>query len=123
MNDPITPTKPDSPPPLPSGRPVAITVICIIGFIGAVLTIPIVFTDVARQIGAWYPPCLAFAAVVGGICMFGLWKMRRWAVFTYTALCAINQIVLLLMGQWNVLAILLPSVVIVIGFGYLSMMK
>jgi hypothetical protein len=118
-----TPTTSDAPPPLPVVRPVAITVICILGIIGAVFTIPIVFTDIARQIGARYPPYLAFSAVVGGICMLGLWKMRRWAVFTYTAFCAINQMVLLLTGHWNVFAILLPGIVIAIGFAYLSSMR
>jgi hypothetical protein len=118
-----TPTTPGAPPPLPAVRPDAITVICVLGIIGALFTIPLVFTDIARQIGAWYPPYLAFSAVIGGICMFGFWKMRRWAVFTYTAFYAINQMVLLLTGHWNVLAILLPGIVIAIGFAYLSRMR
>src|SRR5262249_11980911 len=120
MNDSTTTP---SRPPLPAVRPTAITVICILGIIGAVFTIPLIFTDIARQIGAWYPPYLAFSAVIGGICMFGFWKMRRWAVFTYPALCVINQIVLLLTGHWNVLAILLPGIVIAIAFAYLSRMR
>src|SRR5215471_299689 len=101
MNDSTTtPTTPGAPPPLPAVRPVAITVICVLGIIGAFFAIPMVFTDIARQIGAWYPPYLALSAVIGDICMFGFWKMRRWAVFTYTAFCAINQMVLLLTGHW-----------------------
>ena len=123
MNDSLpTSTTSESPPPLPVVRPVAITVICIVGIIGALFTIPLVFSDIARQIGAWYPPYLAFSAVIGGICMVGFWKMRRWAVFIYTAFCAINQMVLLLTGHWNVFAILLPGIVIAIGFSYLSRM-
>ena len=122
-NSTTTETIPNAPPPLPAVRPVAITVICVLSIIGALFAIPLVFTDVARQIGAWYPPYLAFSAVIGAICMIGFWKMRRWAVFTYTAFCAINQIVLLLTGHWNVLAILLPGIVIAIGFVYLSRMR
>jgi len=124
MNDSATtPTTPDAPPPTTAARPVAITIICVLGIIGAVFTIPMVFTNMARQVGAWYPPYLAFSAVVGAICMFGFWKMRRWAVFTYTAFCVINEVVLILMGYWNVLAILLPGIVIAIGFTYLSRMR
>lgn len=118
-----TPKTPGAPPALPAVRPVAITVICVVGIIGALFTIPLVFSDIARQIGAWYPPYLAFSAVIGGVCMVGLWKMRRWAVFIYTAFCAINQIVLLLTGHWNVFAILLSGIVIAIGFSYLSRMR
>jgi hypothetical protein len=123
MNDSTNSTLPDAPPPLPTVRPIAVTVICVLGFIGAVFTIPLVFTSIARQIGAWYPPYLAFSALVGGICMFGFWKMRRWAVFTYTAFVVVNQVVLLTTGHWNVLAILLPGVVIAIGFSYLWRMR
>jgi hypothetical protein len=104
-------------------RPTAITVICIIGFIGGLFTIPLVFTDIARNIGAWYPPYLAFSAVVGFVCMVGLWKMRRWAVFTYTGFFILNQLVMLMMGVWNVFALLLPGIVIVIAFTYLSKMR
>ena len=31
-----------------SERPVAITIICILGFIGAALTIPLIFSDIAK---------------------------------------------------------------------------
>ena len=104
-------------------RPTAITVICIIGFAGGLFTIPLIFTDVARNIGGWYPPYLAFSAVVGFICMVGLWKMRRWAVFTYTGLVALNQLVMLMMGVWNVFALLIPGIVIAITFTHLSKMR
>ena len=45
-----TPTTPGAPPPLPAVRPVAITVICVVGIIGVLFTIPLVFSDIARQI-------------------------------------------------------------------------
>jgi hypothetical protein len=106
-----------------SERPVAITIICVLGFIGAALSIPLIFSDIARGIGAWYPPCLAFSAVVGFVCMIGIWKMIKWAVFAYTAFVVLNQVVLFSMGVWNIFALLLPAIVIAIGFTYLSKMK
>jgi len=104
-------------------RPTAISVICVIGFIGGLFTIPLIFTDIARIIGAWYPPYLAFSTVVGFVCMVGLWKMRRWAVFTYTGFVALHQIVMLMMGVWNVFALLIPGIVIAIAFTHLSKMR
>lgn len=116
------------PPPIETtstsiSRPTSITVICVLGFIGGLLAVPLVFSDIARNIGAWYPPYLAISAVVGFLCMVGLWKMRRWAVFTYTVFVAINQIVMLTMGVWNVFALLLPGIVIAISFSHLSKMR
>jgi glycerol-3-phosphate acyltransferase PlsY len=104
-------------------RPAAITVICVISAIGALITIPLIFSELARSIGAWYPPYLAFGAVVGLACTVGLWLMRKWAVYLYTALMVLNQIVLFSMGVWNVLALAIPLVVIIIGFVYLSRMR
>ena len=104
-------------------RPVAITVICILGFIGAALSIPLVFSDLASSVGSWYPPYLGFTALAGLFCMLGLWHMRKWAVFAYTALVLLNQVVLISMGVWNVFAILIPGIVIGIAFANLSKMR
>ena len=49
----------------PTARPVAITVICILGFIGAALAIPLIFSATARGIGAWYPPYLGLTTLIG----------------------------------------------------------
>jgi hypothetical protein len=106
-----------------SPRPTAITVICILGFIGAAISIPVIFSDIARAIGPWYPPYLGFSALAGLICMVGLWKMRKWSVFAYTALVVLNQIVLFSMGVWNVFALLIPAIVIAIAFAHLSKMR
>jgi len=67
-----------SPPPIETAqpsdsRPVIITVLCLVGFIGGLFSVPMIFPRVARDIGAWYPPLLAFSAVVGFVCMVGLW--------------------------------------------------
>lgn len=118
-----TPPPPIEPTTANVSRPTAITVICVIGFIGAAFTIPLIFSDIAHKIGAWYPPYLAFSAVVGFVCMVGLWKMRRWAVFTYTGFVALNQLVMLMMGVWNLFALLIPGIVIAIAFTHLSKMR
>ena len=104
------------------GRPGAITTICVIGFIGAVLTIPIIFSDAARSAGPWYPAYLALSGAVGIPCFVGLWMMKRWSIIAYTALFALNQIVLSAMGFWNIFALLIPAVVIVVGFFYFNEM-
>ena len=87
-------------------RPVSVTIICIIGFFGAIVAIPLVFLPTTAAIGAWYPPYLGFSCVLGLCCMVGLWKMKKWAAYLYTAFVLVNQVVLLTMGVWNFLAII-----------------
>jgi uncharacterized membrane protein (DUF2068 family) len=104
-------------------RPTVITVICILGFIGAALTIPLIFSSTVQSIGSWYAPYLGASAVLGLICMVGLWKMKKWSVFLYTLLVAVNQVVLFTMGVWNPFALLIPVIIIAIGFANLSKMS
>jgi hypothetical protein len=103
-------------------RPIAITVICILGFLGVALSIPLIVSDIAGMVGPWYPPYLALGVVVGLACMVGLWMMKKWAVIAYTMMIVINQVVMLAMGVWNVMAIIIPGIVIAIGFSYFSRM-
>jgi hypothetical protein len=104
-------------------RPVAITVICVLGFIGAAATVPLIFTDAVRSIAPWYPALLGVSAVIGLGCTIGLWMMRKWAVYTYTAFAAINQVILMATGLWNPLALIIPAIVIVVMFIYVSKMQ
>ncbi|MEK6833731.1 MAG: hypothetical protein AABY32_06840 [Nanoarchaeota archaeon] len=99
-------------------RPAIITVICIIGFIGLLFVVSMifVFSDAVKSIGAWYLPYLAFSAVVGLVCFIGLWMMKKWSIIAYTIFVVINQVVMISMNVWNILALIIPGIIIVIGF-------
>ena len=114
---------PETMPVAEPTRPVAITVICFLGFFGALVTIPGIFSELARQVGIWYPPYLAVSVAVGLVCMTGFWKMRKWAVYAYGGFYVLNQLMLLSMGVWNPIAILVPGLVLAITFGYLARMR
>jgi len=107
----------------PHKRPIAITVICIIGFIGAVLTIPMLFSSTVQGIAPWYPPLLAVSAAIGLACMIGLWMMRRWAVYTYTAFAAVTQVIMFSTGLWNPIGLIIPLIIIIVMFIYLPRMR
>jgi len=49
--------------------------------------------------------------------------MRRWALYLYTAVFVINQVVLLAMGVWSIMALIIPAIVVGIGFYYFSRMR
>lgn len=95
----------------PQKRTVPITVICIIGLLGAIAAVPMILSDQARQVGAWYPPYFAFATAGGLVSMFGLWKMKRWGFFLYIALGILNQVMMLAKGSWSPYGLMLPLLV------------
>jgi len=103
-------------------RPTAITVICVLGFIGAAFTIPIIFSDLPGQVGNWYPPYLGLSAIIGFACMIGLWQMKKWAAYTYTGFVGLNQIVLLTMGVWNAMSLIIPAIVVGIALANVKKM-
>jgi hypothetical protein len=107
----------------PGGRPIAITVLCVLCAIGVVFVIPVLFSEAVWAIGAWYPPYLAASAVIGAACMVGFWLMRKWALYLYTAMFVLNQIVFLAMGVWTIMALIIPAIVVGIGFYYSSRMS
>ncbi|MFD2892617.1 hypothetical protein ACFS5J_11410 [Flavobacterium chuncheonense] len=103
-------------------RTTAITIICVLGFIGAALAIPIIFTGIARQIGSWYPPYLGLSTIIGFVCMVGLWQMKKWAAYTYAGFVGLNQLVLLTMGVWNIMALIIPAIVVGIALTHVKKM-
>ena len=106
----------------PAGRPGAITAICVIGAIGAPFSVALVFSTAAREIGAWYPPTLALATLVGLACVVGLWKMKKWAAYTYTSFVAANQVLMAATGRWNIIGLLIPGLIVFFLWKHLDKM-
>ena len=104
-------------------RPIAITVMCIISWIGAAFAVSLLFSDAVWAIAPWYPPLLGVGVLIGFLCTIGLWMMRTWAVYTYIAFCAINQVILAMTGLGSLRALLLPAIVIVVMLIYLPRMR
>jgi hypothetical protein len=116
-------TTDSSPSTAQMGRPIPITILCVLSAIGVLFVIPMLFSQAAWSIGAWYPPCLALSAIIGAVCTVGFWLMRRWALYLYTAMFVVNQILLLTMGVWSISALILPAIVVGVGFAYFSRMR
>lgn len=104
-------------------RPVIITVLCVLGLIAAAGNVPTIFTEAARNVGAWFPPFLTLSVAVTVGCMIGLWTMRRWAVFVYTGFAIVTLVIALLTGAWNTTAQLLRVAIIAAMFSQLSKMR
>lgn len=98
-------------------KPLSITVICILGFLGGAFALPLIYSS-PRGNNTY----LSISTLVGIICMFGLWYMRRWAVYVYTTMAIINQFILFYEGRWQAFFMLIPGLFIFIGFTHLEEM-
>ena len=53
----------------------------------------------------------------------GFWLMKKWAIYTLIGLALISQVYLLAVGRWNVFSLLIPAVLIFVGYKQLSKMN
>jgi hypothetical protein len=109
-------------------RPIAITVICILGFActllfwGVFLSYINAFFRAFQKIGTWYFPYMIFSTIIGVVCFVGLWHMRKWALYVYTVLGAINLIVLIALHT-SLVTIIVSIIFISIMWLYKNRMK
>jgi hypothetical protein len=103
-------------------RPIAITVICIIGFIGAAVVLPLNLYALLQGDRTWYPLLSIVNGALGLATIIGLWMMKKWSVIVYTATYVITLLVLLATGRWSLVGLIVPLVVIIIGFYYYRQM-
>lgn len=97
-------------------RPVMITVVCIIGFLGgwSSLLSLLLLADPFVWLGVY----AFFSGVFTLTCMVALWRMRLWAVPAFIILFIINQIVWTKAGVWSGRDIPFSLMVIVVGIYY-----
>ena len=113
----------EAPAPALKKRPVIITVICILGCLGLLFIIPIIFSGYASQIAPWYPAFLGFSVILGIISLIGFWMMRVWGLYLYCLNFVIGEIVLAVTGLWTIGSLIWPLVIVIIGFSYRGRMR
>ena len=95
-------------------KPFVIIAICIVGLINAVQMLNLIFSPMAKQTGAIYPLYFSGSIAFSLVCIIGLWMMKRWAAMAYIAVLLTNQIVLAAMGYWEITAVIVPLVIILL---------
>ncbi|NCT55976.1 hypothetical protein GW755_03990 [bacterium] len=106
-----------------ASRPISITIICILGFLGILPSVFLVFSEAAKSIGSWYPPYLGLSIVFGLISFTGMWLMKKWGAYLYSGFFLLNQILMIYMGVWNIFALVLPGVVVGVALYNLKKMS
>ncbi|NOT11782.1 MAG: hypothetical protein HOP23_08130 [Methylococcaceae bacterium] len=104
-------------------KPLVINAICIIGVINAIQMFNLVLSPMAKQAGAVFPLYFSTSILISLLCIAGLWRLKRWAALVYTALLICNQVVLMIMGYWELAAAVIPVAIILLLFKHLDKMS
>lgn len=82
--------------PLAVNRPKIITNVCILGFVGLLISIGILLVPSIRELLPEHSGSFILVTVLTTILsligLFGYWKMRRWGVYIYIAMLAITVV-------------------------------
>lgn len=57
-----------------------LSILCIVGYIWVVLTIPTLFSPDTKRLGEWYPALFGAVVAFQFIAFIGIWHMKRWGV-------------------------------------------
>jgi hypothetical protein len=95
-------------------HPPAIIAVCFIGLINAMQLTFMIFTPVSKQFGSLYPVYFSVAAILSLISIAGLWWLKKWAVYLYLLVLILNQLVLLSMGLWELSAVIMPLIILIL---------
>ena len=120
----------------PNKRPIAITIMCVFGFLGVALSLPgaLMDIDTVNQLGYFYPfgtnvstftwhsYFRGVSTLVALVCIIGFMEMKKWAVYLYIVYFVINQIVLLYIGIWDYFSLVVPGITLGITLVYFKRM-
>jgi len=108
-----------------NARPLPVTILCVLGAIAAALTVVLLSVN-----ALWVVPpspgqrAVAFAsAAVTVAALYGMWRMRRWAVVLVGALLLVRVVYGLVAHlPWNPPVLAGPVVLLLVGLWYLRRM-
>ncbi len=107
-------------PPLPSAAPrrsISLTLACAVAFLAAVQAFAFAYGPDYRKLGAslgapWLPSYILTSSLLTIFLLVALWwRMRRWAVWGYLAVCASQSMALAYLGHWRLTMLVLPALV------------
>ncbi len=105
-------------------RPVAITIISILGFIGSLFSILILILALSKgRVSTAYAIMLPLSSIIGIASMVGLWKMKKWGVYLYSVLILFNQIFLIYLGVWSAVSLIIPAIVLGVAYANINKMS
>ncbi|HWL53075.1 MAG TPA: hypothetical protein VNQ90_11610 [Chthoniobacteraceae bacterium] len=104
-------------------RPFIITALCLIGWTGLLSSFARDMSEGFDDVADWYPPFLVLSTFFMAVCVFGFWRMRRWAVYAFTGFYVIYfPVMLLLFGYWHPGSVIAKCVCIAILFAHFGKM-
>jgi len=104
-------------------RPSSITLISVFGIYNGLLSFHFIFRDGIQRLGPMNTLFFGLVGIVFLVCGIGFWLMKKWAVHIYAIFAIIDQIFMLVIGRWNIMALVFSAIVVYLGYKHFSKMS
>lgn len=92
-------------------RPLFVTVICILLWLGTLVALITLGSESNSRIASWYPAYNASYVLLQAACAVGMWLMKRWGFVGFVVLVTANLAVHFALSQWSPMAIGISMVI------------
>jgi hypothetical protein len=104
-------------------RPMIITVICVLLFLGSLMALQAVMSDDFHGLPSTVRNVYLICVLLTDVAVIGLFLMRRWAVILYALVTIVGQGILIKYGWWNPVQLLFALCVIGVGVACFKRMR
>jgi hypothetical protein len=104
-------------------RPMILTVICVVLFIGSMMAMQAVFNDDFHGLPRTVRYLYLASVILTVISVLGIFLMRRWGIVLYAATSVVGQAILISFGWWNPIQLLIALLICAVGFMYFRQMR
>jgi len=104
-----------------SQRPGAISAICVIWVLALIYELLMILPH-AGEVANWFLIYTVCMLAGWATSLYGIWTMKKWGLVVFSALFGVNQFVLFAGDVWNYNALLLPVLVLAVGYAHFNRM-
>jgi hypothetical protein len=108
-------------------RPFGVVAAMVLMVMGAAWVMPFIFLLASNNLAdippLWVGLGIALTTALGITASMAMWMMKRWSVAAYTAVVIANNLIIMLLGEWNIFHLAIPLVILAVAYSQLRYLE
>jgi hypothetical protein len=104
-------------------RPFGVVAAMVLMVMGAAWVMPFIFLLASNNLTdippLWVGLGIAMTTGLGIVASMAMWMMKRWSVPAYTAVVIANNLIIMLLGHWNIFHLAIPLIILAVAYSQL----
>lgn len=103
-------------------RPVLISIACILGYVGILISFPNIFSPFIKQLGIGYPALFGTIISLRFIALVGVWHMKKWGAVLFALVFCSNEIMRVFINDVNYIELIFSALLSIVFLSYYKLM-